>query len=111
MRGLERLVVDLRSDRQLAGSRLGGRTGTAGRTGTTRGPVKPDANDGIPRHVASRLPVDTGMTLGTVRLLGLPIDDKGLEVIAFPFPPLPTIGPKRRTNHIDLMLGLLARLP
>ena len=46
------------------------------------------------------------MALGTARLLGLPIDDKGLQVIALPFPPLPTVGPKRRTNHIDLMLGL-----
>src|SRR5262245_49802692 len=23
-----------------------------------------------------------------------------------PFPPLPAVGPKRRTNHLDLMLGL-----
>jgi hypothetical protein len=46
------------------------------------------------------------MTLGTARLLGFPIDDKGLEVIAFPFPPLPTVGPKRRTNYMDLMLHL-----
>ena len=46
------------------------------------------------------------MPLGTVRLLGLSIDDKGLEVIAFPFPPLPAVGPTRRTHHLDLMLGL-----
>jgi hypothetical protein len=46
------------------------------------------------------------MALGAARLLGLPIDDKGLEVIAFAFPLLPAVGPKRRTNHINLMLGL-----
>jgi hypothetical protein len=50
--------------------------------------------------------VDTGVGLGTACLLGLPIDDKGLEVVACPFPPLPTGGAKRRTNDIDLMLGL-----
>ena len=60
---------------------------------------------GIARHIVSRPPVDTGMALGTACLLGLPIDDKGLEVIALPFPPLPTIGPERRTHHIDLMLA------
>jgi hypothetical protein len=41
------------------------------------------------------------MALGAARLLGLPIDDKGLEVIAFAFPLLPAVGPKRRTDHID----------
>jgi hypothetical protein len=49
--------------------------------------------------------MDTGMALGTARLLGLPINDKGLEVVAPSFPPLPTVGAKRRTDHIDLMLG------
>ena len=44
--------------------------------------------------------------MGAAGLLGLPIDDKGLQVIALPFPPLPTIGPERRTNHIDLMRRL-----
>ena len=50
--------------------------------------------------------MDAGMPLGAARLLGLPIDDKGLEVIACPFPPLPAVGPKRRANHIDPMLGV-----
>ena len=50
--------------------------------------------------------MDTGLSPGTARLLGLPLDDKGLEVVASPFPPLPTVGAKRRPNHIDLMLGL-----
>ena len=50
--------------------------------------------------------MDAGLSLGTARLLGLPLDDKGLEVVASPFPPLPTVGAKRRPNHLDLMLGL-----
>jgi hypothetical protein len=78
----------------------------AGETAATGGPVKPDADDRIARDIVSRPPVDTGMTLGTARLLGLLIDDKGLEVIAFACPPLPAVGPKRRTNHIDLMRPL-----
>jgi hypothetical protein len=46
------------------------------------------------------------MALGTVRLLGLPIDDKGLQVIALACPSLPAIGPKGRPDDIDGMLGL-----
>jgi hypothetical protein len=46
------------------------------------------------------------MAFGVARLLGLPIDDNGLQGIACPFPPLPAVGPKRPTHHIDLMLGL-----
>jgi hypothetical protein len=99
-------MVDLWADRELAGGCLGGGALPAGGTRAPGGPVKPDANDWIPRHIVSRPPVDTGMALGTARLLGLPIDDKGLEVIALPFPPLPTIGPERWTNHIDLMRRL-----
>ena len=79
---------------------------TAGGTRATGGPVKPDADDGITRDIMSRPPVDTGMALGTVRLLRLPIQDKGLQVIAFPGPLLPAIGPKGGTDHIDLMPGL-----
>ena len=103
---LERLMVDLWADRQLAGSHVCGGAGPAGGTGATGGPVKPDANHGIPRYISPRPPVDTGIALGTGCLLGLPIDDKGLEVIAFPFPPLPAVGPKRRTKHIELMVRL-----
>ena len=35
-------------------------------------------------------------------------DDEGLQVVACSCPPLPTVGPERRANHIDLMLGLSA---
>src|SRR5882724_5486470 len=68
-RGLDRLVVVLQPDRELAWG--------AFRRGTRRS-VKPNGNHGIARHVASRPPVDAGMALGTARLLGVPIQDKGL---------------------------------
>jgi hypothetical protein len=97
--GLKRLMVGLRPDRQLAGRCMRGGARLAGGTGATGGPVKPDADDRTPRHITPRPP-------GTVHLLGVPIDDKGLEVIAFSGPPLPAVGPKRRTNYIDLMRPL-----
>ena len=46
------------------------------------------------------------MPLGTVGLLGLPIQDKGLQVIAVSDLMLPAIGPKGRPDHIDLVLAL-----
>jgi hypothetical protein len=96
-------MVGLRADRQLAGRPVCGGAVPAGGTRATNGPVKPDADDRIARDLVSRPPVDAGMSLGTVRLLGLPLEDNGLQVIALPFPPLPTLGPKRRTHHLDLM--------
>ena len=44
-RGLERLMVDLWADRELAGGCLGGRALPTDGTRTTGRPVKPDAND------------------------------------------------------------------
>ena len=41
-----------------------------------------------------------------MRLFCLPIDDKGLEVIALADLMLPTIGPKGRPDYIDLVLAL-----
>jgi hypothetical protein len=99
-------MVNLRADCQPVRSRLCRGARLTGGTRATGGPVKLDANDRIPRHIVSRPPVDTRMVLGTACLPGLPIEDKGLETIAFPCQPLPAVGPKRRTNHIDLMLGL-----
>jgi hypothetical protein len=46
------------------------------------------------------------MPLGTVRLPGLPIQDKGLQVVALPGLMLPAIGPKGRAHHIDVILTL-----
>ena len=99
-------MVGLWADRELAGGVFGGGARPAGGTRATGGPVKPEAHDRIARDIVSWPPVDTGMALGTACLLGLPIDDKGLQVIALPCSILPTIGPERRTHHIDLMLRL-----
>jgi hypothetical protein len=99
-------MVSLQSDGELPwGIFRGGACPTHG-THATRGSVKPNTNHGIARHIVSRSPVDTGMALGAARPLRLPIDDKGLEVMALPFPPLSAVGPKRRTYHIDLLLAL-----
>ena len=46
-RSLERLMVGLWADRELAGGCVGGRARPAGGTRATRGPVKPDANDRV----------------------------------------------------------------
>jgi hypothetical protein len=43
------------------------------------------------------------MSLGTVRLLGLPIQDKGLQVIALPGLMLSARGPKGGVHDIDLI--------
>lgn len=99
-------MVGLQPDGELAwgASRRG--TGQAGGACATCGPIEPDADDRVARDIMPRPPIDAGMALGATRLLGFPIDDKSLEVIASPFPSLPTVGSKRRTHHIDLMLGL-----
>jgi hypothetical protein len=105
-RRLERLVVGLQPDGELAwgSSRRG--TRLAGGARVTRGPVEPEADDRVARDIMSRPPIDARMALGTVRLLGVPIDDTGLQVIALVRPSLPAIGPKGRPDDIDLVPGL-----
>jgi hypothetical protein len=104
--GLDRLVVGLGPDRELArgafrrGSRL------TGGTCATGGAVKPDANHGIARDIVARSPVDAGLSLRTARLLRLPIQDKGLHVIALSALLWSAIGPKGGAHHIDVILGL-----
>ena len=44
------------------------------------------------------------MPLGTAGLVGVPIQDEGLQVIAMGDLVLPTIGAKGRADHIDLVL-------
>jgi len=76
--GLEGFMLRLRPDRQLPGGVFGRGTGTACRTRPTGGTVKPDTDDRIPGDIMPRGPFDTAVPLGTVRLLGLPIEYKGL---------------------------------
>jgi hypothetical protein len=75
-RGLERLVVGLQPDRELAWGAFRCGTRLAGGARTTRGPVEPDADDRVARDITRRPPIDAGMPLGTARLLGVPIDDR-----------------------------------
>jgi hypothetical protein len=105
-RGLDRLVMGLRPDGELARSRLRRGARTTGGTGTTRGPVKTDVDDRIARDIASRPSVDTGIPLGTVGVLGIPIQHKGLQVIASSGLMLTAIRSKGRTQHIDLIVAL-----
>jgi hypothetical protein len=90
--GLDRLVMGLRPDGELAGSRVRRGVRLTGGTRATGGPVKPNANHGIARDIMSRPPVDTGMPLGTARLLGVPIQDKSLQIVALSGLMLPAIG-------------------
>ena len=87
-------MVRLQPNRELTWSPSCRGTGPAGGTRATDGPVQPDATDGVPRPIAPRPPVDTRMAPGTARLLGLPIPDNGLQVMAFPCPPWPPGGPR-----------------
>jgi hypothetical protein len=89
--GLHRFVVGLGADRELAWRILGGGTdGTTG-TGATGGRVKPDPKYRIAGDIVAWSPFDTRMPLGTAGLLGLPIQDEGLQVIAVGDLVLPTI--------------------
>ena len=103
---LDGLMVGLGPDGELLRGvfRRGARP--TGGTRATGGPVKPDANDRIARNIVSRPPVDTRMPLRTVGLLRLPIQDKGLQVIALTGLMLPAIRPKGGTDHINLILAL-----
>jgi hypothetical protein len=105
-RRLDGLVVDLRPDGELPrgifrrGARPTGRTRATGRS------VKPNANHGIARDIMSRPPVDAGLALRTARLLGVLIQDKGLQIVALTGVMLPAIGAEGGPHYIDLMLGL-----
>jgi hypothetical protein len=46
------------------------------------------------------------MALRTVRLLGIPVQDKGLQIVALAGLMLPAIGAEGGPHHSDLMLGL-----
>jgi hypothetical protein len=103
---LDGLMVGLRPDGELSWSAFRRGARTTGGTRATGGSVKPNANDRIARDIVTRPPVDTGMPLGTVGLLRLPIQDKGLQVIALTGLMLPALRPKGGTDHINLMLAL-----
>ncbi len=51
----------------------------------------------------SRSPFDTGVALGTTRLLGRPIESKGIDTIALAGAMLAAVGAKRWPDYINLM--------
>jgi hypothetical protein len=104
--GLDGLMVELGADRELAWSAFRRGARRTGGTRATGGPVKPDADDRIARDLAARSPIDAGLALGTVRVLGLPMQHKGLHIITLSGLMWPTIGPKGRAYDIDVMLAL-----
>jgi hypothetical protein len=71
--GLDGLVVGLRPNRELAGGVFRPRTRPPSRTRTAGHRVKADAPDGIPGDIPARGLLDTGLSLGTAGLFGLPI--------------------------------------
>src|SRR5262245_34806519 len=99
-------MVRLQSDGELPRGVFRRGAHLTGGTRTTGGPVKTDAHDGIAGRIPARRPFDTGVPLGTARLLCLPIDAKSLKAIALSDLVLPTAGPKRGPHHIDLVLTL-----
>src|SRR6266702_7103902 len=102
--GLHRLMVSLGADGELAWRIFGCGTDVTGGTGATGGLVKPDPKHRIAGDIVAWGPFDTGMPLGTAGLVGVSIQDEGLQVIAMGDFMLPAVGPKGRPNHIDLVL-------
>jgi hypothetical protein len=105
-RGLDRHVLLFRPDGQLAGSLFRRCARCVDRTRTTGRPIKSDVHDGITGNIPPRSPLDTGLPPGAAGLLRLPIQDKGLQVIALACHALTAIGPKGRADPIDVMRGL-----
>jgi hypothetical protein len=50
--------------------------------------------------------MDAGLALGAARLPGVPIHDKGLQIVALAGVMLPAIGAEGGPRHSDLMLSL-----
>jgi hypothetical protein len=76
-RALDRRMLGLRPEGELAGGIFRPHARLVGWTGATGGPIKADAHDGIARDTSPRRPFDTGLPLGTAGLSRLPIDHKG----------------------------------
>jgi hypothetical protein len=102
-RGLHGHMLRLRPDGQLAWRLFGPGAGTAHLTSTTRRGIKTNTHDRPPAHIMARSPFNTGVPLGTTRLLGRPIESKSLDTIALAGAMLATIGAKRRTDHVNVM--------
>jgi hypothetical protein len=102
-RGLHGHMLRLRPDSQLAWGLFGPGAGTAHLTGTARRGVKTHAHDRPPAPIMARSPCHTGVTLGTTRLLGRPLESQRLDTIALAGTMVATRGAKRRTAHVHVM--------
>src|SRR5215813_1297855 len=89
--GLYRLMVGLGPHGKLPRGVFRRRTHLPGGTGTTGGLVKADAKHWIAGDIVAWGPFDTRRPLGTAGLVGVPIQDEGLQVIAMGNLVLPTI--------------------
>jgi hypothetical protein len=103
---LDRLVIGLRPDGELARCIFGLGARLADRTRPTGCRMKTDAHHGIARDIPAWRPSNTGLPLGTVGLLRLPVDDKGTQIIALVCPPLVAIRPEGWAHDINLVDGL-----
>jgi hypothetical protein len=104
--GLDGLVVGLRPDGEVAWSAFRRGARRAGGTRAAGGPVKPEAHHRIAGDVGSGPPVGTGRALGAACLLGLPIHDKGRQIVALAGVRWPARGAEGGAHPIDLRLGL-----
>ena len=77
-RGLDRLMVGLGPHGELPRGISRRRAYLPGETGTTGGAIKANADDGCPSDIPPWRPLDTRLSLGTARLVGLPIYGKDL---------------------------------
>src|SRR5215831_1594881 len=87
--GLHRLMVRLGTDGELAWRIFGSGTDVTSGTGATGGLVKTDPKHRIAGDIVAWGPFDTGMPWGTAGLVGVPIQDEGLQVIAMGYLVLP----------------------
>ena len=82
--GLDRLVMGLRPDGQLARGIFGLGARRADRTGATSRGMEPDAHHGVARDIPAWSPADAGVALGAARLVRLPIDAERAQVYPSP---------------------------
>src|SRR5688500_4781193 len=102
--GLPRFMVGLGADGELAWRIFGGGTDVTSGTGATGGQDKADPKHRIAGDIVAWSRYDTRMPMGTAGLVGVPIQDAGLQIVALGNHVLPTIGAKGWANHINLVL-------
>jgi hypothetical protein len=105
-RGVDRLVLGLRPDGELARRLLGLGARRADRTRPTGRRMKPDAYHGITRDLPPWRPSEAGVPLGTAGVLRLPVDHEGAQIVALACPPLMARRSESGADDVDLMPGV-----